>query len=158
MLPLDNLKLRDVEKGFMSSKHVFAIFNTEQRCGCCWSTEIAVFGLFIWSLIFDQCVAGMCIKTCVRLSWHVTLRTKWTAGRPRSSELAFTPRKTRYARVESHCRLLACCINQDESWQLVTTCVLFCFVVITLDIVSWMVCYLWSNFTRVVKLRKTDRA
>uniref|UniRef100_A0AAX7TQJ7 Dynamin-2 n=1 Tax=Astatotilapia calliptera TaxID=8154 RepID=A0AAX7TQJ7_ASTCA len=31
MLPLDNLKLRDVEKGFMSSKHVFAIFNTEQR-------------------------------------------------------------------------------------------------------------------------------
>uniref|UniRef100_A0AAQ4RPA6 Interferon-induced GTP-binding protein Mx n=1 Tax=Gasterosteus aculeatus aculeatus TaxID=481459 RepID=A0AAQ4RPA6_GASAC len=33
MLPLDNLKLRDVEKGFMSSKHVFAIFNTEQRCG-----------------------------------------------------------------------------------------------------------------------------
>lgn len=34
MLPLDNLKLRDVEKGFMSSKHVFAIFNTEQRCGC----------------------------------------------------------------------------------------------------------------------------
>ncbi|XP_035375643.1 SUN domain-containing ossification factor isoform X2 [Electrophorus electricus] len=31
MLPLDNLKVRDVEKGFMSSKHMFAIFNTEQR-------------------------------------------------------------------------------------------------------------------------------
>ncbi|KPP68830.1 dynamin-3-like [Scleropages formosus] len=31
MLPLDNLKVRDVEKSFMSSKHVFAIFNTEQR-------------------------------------------------------------------------------------------------------------------------------
>lgn len=31
MLPLDNLKLRDVEKGFMSSKFVFAIFNTELR-------------------------------------------------------------------------------------------------------------------------------
>uniref|UniRef100_A0AAY5L7L5 dynamin GTPase n=1 Tax=Esox lucius TaxID=8010 RepID=A0AAY5L7L5_ESOLU len=31
MLPLDNLKVRDVEKGFMSSKHAFAIFNTEQR-------------------------------------------------------------------------------------------------------------------------------
>uniref|UniRef100_A0A3Q2VPN5 Dynamin-2 n=1 Tax=Haplochromis burtoni TaxID=8153 RepID=A0A3Q2VPN5_HAPBU len=31
MLPLDNLKLRDLEKSFMSSKHVFAIFNTEQR-------------------------------------------------------------------------------------------------------------------------------
>uniref|UniRef100_A0A8C1UXW9 dynamin GTPase n=1 Tax=Cyprinus carpio TaxID=7962 RepID=A0A8C1UXW9_CYPCA len=31
MLPLDNLKLRDVEKGFMSTKHIFAVFNTEQR-------------------------------------------------------------------------------------------------------------------------------
>ncbi|XP_067237512.1 dynamin-3 isoform X3 [Chanodichthys erythropterus] len=31
MLPLDNLKLRDVEKGFMSNKHIFGIFNTEQR-------------------------------------------------------------------------------------------------------------------------------
>ncbi|XP_036769667.1 dynamin-1 isoform X2 [Manis pentadactyla] len=31
MLSVDNLKLRDVEKGFMSSKHVFALFNTEQR-------------------------------------------------------------------------------------------------------------------------------
>ncbi|XP_071751775.1 dynamin 3a [Centroberyx gerrardi] len=31
MLPLDNLKLRDVEKGFMSSKYMFAIFNTELR-------------------------------------------------------------------------------------------------------------------------------
>ncbi|XP_050952595.1 LOW QUALITY PROTEIN: dynamin-2 [Labeo rohita] len=31
MLPLDNLKLRDVEKGFMSTKHTFGIFNTEQR-------------------------------------------------------------------------------------------------------------------------------
>ncbi|XP_045576044.1 dynamin-2 isoform X15 [Salmo salar] len=29
MLPLDNLKLRDVEKGFMSTKHVFGVFNTE---------------------------------------------------------------------------------------------------------------------------------
>ncbi|XP_075889256.1 dynamin-2 isoform X2 [Nelusetta ayraudi] len=31
MLPLDNLKIRDVEKGFMSTKHTFGIFNTEQR-------------------------------------------------------------------------------------------------------------------------------
>ena len=35
MLPLDNLKIRDVEKGFMSTKHIFAIFNTEQRSGLC---------------------------------------------------------------------------------------------------------------------------
>lgn len=31
-LSVDNLKLRDVEKGFMYSKHVFALFSTEQRC------------------------------------------------------------------------------------------------------------------------------
>ncbi|XP_047665253.1 dynamin-1a isoform X5 [Tachysurus fulvidraco] len=31
MLQVDNLKLRDVEKSFMSSKHIFALFNTEQR-------------------------------------------------------------------------------------------------------------------------------
>ncbi|XP_032906792.1 dynamin-2 isoform X4 [Amblyraja radiata] len=31
MLPLDNLKLKDVEKGFMSTKHIFALFNTEHR-------------------------------------------------------------------------------------------------------------------------------
>ncbi|XP_031418536.1 dynamin-2-like isoform X4 [Clupea harengus] len=31
MLPLDNLRIKDVEKGFMSTKQTFAIFNTEQR-------------------------------------------------------------------------------------------------------------------------------
>ncbi|KAI4828756.1 hypothetical protein KUCAC02_022832 [Chaenocephalus aceratus] len=31
MLPLDNLRFRDVEKTFMSSKCVFALFNTELR-------------------------------------------------------------------------------------------------------------------------------
>ncbi|XP_074524184.1 dynamin 3a isoform X2 [Halichoeres trimaculatus] len=31
MLPLDNLKLRDVEKSFMSSKFLFSLFNTELR-------------------------------------------------------------------------------------------------------------------------------
>lgn len=38
MLPLDNLKLRDVQKGFLSSKLAFALFNTESRfvraCEC----------------------------------------------------------------------------------------------------------------------------
>ena len=46
-------------------------------------------------------LAGMCIKTCVRLSWRVTLRRTSTAGRLRSSELVFTQRKTRYTRVSS---------------------------------------------------------
>ncbi|CAH1786433.1 unnamed protein product [Owenia fusiformis] len=31
MLPLDNLKIRDLEAGFMSRRHMFALFNPEQR-------------------------------------------------------------------------------------------------------------------------------
>jgi dynamin GTPase len=31
MLTVDNLKLKDIEKSFMSSKHIFALFNTEHR-------------------------------------------------------------------------------------------------------------------------------
>lgn len=31
MLPLDNLKIRDVEAGFMSRRITFALFNTENR-------------------------------------------------------------------------------------------------------------------------------
>nr|CAH7730574.1 unnamed protein product [Callosobruchus chinensis] len=31
MLPLDGLKLRDIEQGFMSRRHMFAIFNPEGR-------------------------------------------------------------------------------------------------------------------------------
>lgn len=40
MLPVDNLKLKDIEKSFMSSKHIFALFNTEHRS--------AMFALFLW--------------------------------------------------------------------------------------------------------------
>lgn len=31
MLPLDGLKLRDVEQSFMSRKHTFALFNPDGR-------------------------------------------------------------------------------------------------------------------------------
>ncbi|XP_042565221.1 dynamin-1a isoform X2 [Clupea harengus] len=31
MLQVDNLRLRDIDAGFMSRKHIFALFNTEQR-------------------------------------------------------------------------------------------------------------------------------
>ena len=34
MLPLDNLKLRDMESGFMSRRHMFAIYNPEGRNVC----------------------------------------------------------------------------------------------------------------------------
>lgn len=93
MLPLDNLKLRDVEKGFMSSKHIFAIFNTEQRC------VVSASGGLTSALTCSAVLlsSGTCTKTCVRLSWRATRRRTWTAGRPRSSEPAFTQRKTRSA-------------------------------------------------------------
>lgn len=31
MLSLDNIKVRDIEAGFMSRKHMFALFNIDQR-------------------------------------------------------------------------------------------------------------------------------
>ena len=31
MLPLDGLKLRDLESGFMTRRHMFAIYNPEGR-------------------------------------------------------------------------------------------------------------------------------
>jgi len=66
MLPLDNLKLRDVEKGFMSSKHVFAIFNTEQRCGCPSLLKhhifLCSFGLDYWQLIGYMCASQECVQ------------------------------------------------------------------------------------------------
>lgn len=31
MLPLDGLKIKDVEQGFMSRRHTFALFNPEGR-------------------------------------------------------------------------------------------------------------------------------
>lgn len=96
MLPLDNLKLRDVEKGFMSSKHVFAIFNTEQRCAVSDHLKTSATCVLIHSSILGLLLSsGMCTKTCVRSSWRVTRRRMWTAGRPPSSELVFTQRKTR---------------------------------------------------------------
>lgn len=54
MLPLDNLKLRDVEKGFMSTKHIFAIFNTEQRSGL--TAILCVCVCFVW------CSAASCVR------------------------------------------------------------------------------------------------
>lgn len=61
MLPLDNLKLRDVEKGFMSSKHVFAIFNTEQRCGFYLSLKTIMFmGIHVF-FVFLICLWFMIV-------------------------------------------------------------------------------------------------
>lgn len=60
MLPLDNLKIRDVEKGFMSTKHIFAIFNTEQRSGLCCK------GIFEYSFFFlCPCILSKPTHVCL---------------------------------------------------------------------------------------------
>ncbi len=69
--------------------------------------------LWLMCVYVRVCLTGMCIKTCVRLSWRVTLRRMWIAGRLHSSELVFTRRKTRYTRVCLHfksCSLFTSCI------------------------------------------------
>lgn len=103
MLPLDNLKLRDVEKGFMSTKHTFAIFNTEQRSDAAQSIVHLFSPECVCVFIFSVCLsahAGTFIKTCGRSSWRAIPRRTWTAGRHRSSEQACTLRKIRYCRQE----------------------------------------------------------
>lgn len=105
MLPLDNLKLRDVEKGFMSTKHTFAIFNTEQRSDVARPIVPLFDPVFVLLCVYVLSVClrahtGTFIKTCGRLSWRAILRKTWTAGRPRSSERACTLRKIRYCTQE----------------------------------------------------------
>lgn len=99
MLQVDNLKLRDVEKGFMSSKHIFALFNTEQRFY--YSTD----HILEHSRKFSVCSSsqryscslstGMCTRTTVNWSWPVRVRKTSTRGRRLSLELEFTPNVSR---------------------------------------------------------------
>lgn len=56
MLPLDNLKVRDVEKSFMSSKHIFCIFNTESRLAVRSGNSI------IWSVFFLVTAIACCSR------------------------------------------------------------------------------------------------
>lgn len=112
MLPLDNLKLRDVEKGFMSTKHIFAIFNTEQRSVVLIIKPVLV-DRYSCRPIFSLCVhefvywseathshlfisTGTCTRIFAKQNWHVILRTMWTAGKRLSSGLEFIQKRTRY--------------------------------------------------------------
>ena len=87
MLPLDNLKLRDVEKGFMSSKFVFAIFNTELRfvCVCVCVCVCECVCVYVW---FEACVCvcvhesekGVLFLSPAHLSFRDILQG-WTSQR-----------------------------------------------------------------------------
>jgi len=56
-LSLDNLKLRDVDSGFMSKSIKFALFNVESRCFLCYlvfgQNRLSV-GLCLYQHIADE--------------------------------------------------------------------------------------------------------
>ncbi len=51
MLPLDNLKLRDIEAGFMSRRHMFSIYNPGKKYFILTSTTFVSKYKFIFLLI-----------------------------------------------------------------------------------------------------------
>lgn len=78
MLPVDNLKLRDVEKGFMSSKHIFALFNTEQRYTPISAHQAAAARDRIYVTERDKCV-GIAVQE--RCEWPFRTTTSGGDGR-----------------------------------------------------------------------------
>lgn len=54
MLPLDGLKLRDIEQGFMSRRHMFALFNPEGRN--VYKVRFIKVCFFKISLVFVMCI------------------------------------------------------------------------------------------------------
>lgn len=56
MLPVDNLKLKDIEKSFMSSKHIFALFNTEHRSDPYHTYTVWWLWVTLWKWKVPRCV------------------------------------------------------------------------------------------------------
>lgn len=52
MLPLDGLKIKDVEQGFMSRRHTFALFNPEGRN--VYKVNVIVFLVFLVSITINR--------------------------------------------------------------------------------------------------------
>lgn len=71
MLPLDNLKVRDVEKSFMSSKHIFCIFNTESRLAVRFGNSIirSVFFFFYSNRMLQQTFRPNCWCSNWNMFW-----------------------------------------------------------------------------------------
>ena len=90
MLPLDQLKLRDIESTFMSRRHMFAIYQSEGRNVF---KDFKVKPLLHWSE-FHQAVETFLLFLMCR-PWTCPVRPKmtWTPGKPPSSELEFILRK-----------------------------------------------------------------
>lgn len=69
MLPLDGLKLRDLEQGFMSRRHMFALFNPDGRnvYKVCSNLSIAV-----WeeSLKISHMERLLSLNSLIVINWH----------------------------------------------------------------------------------------
>jgi hypothetical protein len=81
MLALDGLKLRDLESGFMTRRHMFAIYNPEGR---------NVFKDFKVGGVVDRGFDRPCFRPSTCRASH---RTMWTRGRPPSSGRESTRRR-----------------------------------------------------------------
>lgn len=91
MLPLDSLKLRDIEQGFMSRRHTFALFNPEGRNVYKVSLQIINFNhkanhWFIFPLPGLQ-ATGVVMRELWR-GWLVEslFPTRWCLSRERESQ------------------------------------------------------------------------
>lgn len=90
MLPLDGLKLRDIEQGFMSRRHTFALFSPDGR---------NVYKVIIRRQMFpsDSYLTGFRSLSPFRItnSWSCPAKTwtRWTRGRLRSYAPASTRRR-----------------------------------------------------------------
>ena len=86
MLPLDQLKLRDIESTFMSRRHMFAIYQSEGR---------NVFKDFKVTIVVLQLIPACRLTFLMCRPWTCPVRPKmtWTPGKLPSSELAFIRRR-----------------------------------------------------------------
>jgi hypothetical protein len=88
MLPLDGLKLRDIEQGFMSRRYTFALFNPEGRnvykvCPQLSLSEIFLSNIFLFSSA----------RTTNNLSCHVKMLMTLIRGKHHSCVPVFTQKK-----------------------------------------------------------------
>lgn len=114
MLPLDNLKVRDVEKSFMSSKHIFCIFNTESRLAVRFGNSVIRSLFFLTAIACCSRPSGLivgaateiCFGLCVLYSVCAhTAGTNWKYQK-KSSQKSCDAEKHRSVRMGSFFVLL----------------------------------------------------
>lgn len=111
MLPLDGLKLRDIEQGFMSRRHTFALFNPDGRN--VYKVRVQL-GTFFILYIFNLKIHPN-FRTTNNWNCPVKVPTMWTRGKLLSYEPVSIPKKmllpmaTRYG-GSFFCSVLCYCL------------------------------------------------